>query len=105
MSLSSLARAVLGDRLFPVLGRRYRALFVDLEKVVSCLPSFPPGAHVLDIGGGDGEMMNRILELHPEIDVTMLDSSPRLGAFLKPELRSRVRLLPSTTLAAYAGME
>lgn len=102
MSLGSLARAVLGDALFPVVGRRYRALFVDLQKVVDCLPRFPPGSHLLDIGGGDGEMINLILTRNPGVEITMLDLSPRLGSFLKPELRDRVVLLPGTSLKDYA---
>jgi cyclopropane fatty-acyl-phospholipid synthase-like methyltransferase len=105
MSLGSMARVVLGKKFFPVVGSWYRAVFVDLEKVVDCLPSLPPGSQVLDIGGGDGEMINILLRRSPELAITMLDLSPRLGLFLKPEFRARVRVLPSTSVAAYASTE
>jgi cyclopropane fatty-acyl-phospholipid synthase-like methyltransferase len=100
-----MARVLFGDRWFPLLGRWYRAMFVDLEKVVQSLPPFPPGARVLDIGGGDGDMINILLRRNPDLDVTMIDLSPRLGAFLEPELRRRVRLLPSTSLKDYAATD
>jgi hypothetical protein len=104
MSLGSLARAALGNSLFPIVARGYRAVFVDLKKVVDCLPPFPPGSHLLDIGGGDGEMINLILTRNPGLQVTMLDLSARLGSFLKPELRERVVVLPGTSLERYASM-
>jgi cyclopropane fatty-acyl-phospholipid synthase-like methyltransferase len=105
MSVGTLARKILGKKWFPVLGRWYRAVFVDLTKVVACLPPLPPGSHVLDIGGGDGEMINILLARNLEIDVTMLDLSSRLGSFLVPAVRPRVRLLPSTSLKTYADGE
>jgi cyclopropane fatty-acyl-phospholipid synthase-like methyltransferase len=102
MSLGSMARVVLGKRWFPVVGHWYRAIFVDLEKVADCLPDLAPGSHVLDIGGGDGEMINILLRRNPDVNITMLDLSPRLGLSLKPEFRARVRVLPSTSLRDYA---
>jgi len=105
MSLGSLARKVLGKKFFPTVGSWYRSVFVDLEKVVDCLPLLPPGSQVLDIGGGDGEMINIILRRNPDLAITMLDLSPSLGLFLKPEFRQRVRILPSTSLRDYAATE
>lgn len=103
MSLGSMARAILGKRWFPVVGHWYRAVFVDFEKVVDCLPNLAPGSHVLDIGGGDGEMINILLRRSPDLNITMLDLSPRLGLSIKPEFRERVRILPSTSLKDYAA--
>jgi len=97
-----MARAILGQRWFPVVGGWYRAVFVDLERVVDCLPELPAGARILDIGGGDGQMINILLARHPQVEITMLDLSPSLGSFLRPELRERVRLLPATSLRDYA---
>ena len=103
MSLGSMARAALGKRCFPVVGGWYRAVFVSLERVVDCLPKLDPGSRVLDIGGGDGEMINILLRRDPTLNVTMLDMSPRLGAFLKPQFRAQVHTLPSTSLRDYAA--
>jgi cyclopropane fatty-acyl-phospholipid synthase-like methyltransferase len=103
MSLGSLARQLLGDRWFPVVGSWYRAVFVNLDRVVDCLPPLPPGARVLDIGGGDGAMINILLARNPSCEVTMLDAGARLGSFLRPEFLERVHLHPSTSLKAYAA--
>jgi cyclopropane fatty-acyl-phospholipid synthase-like methyltransferase len=105
MSIGTLARAVLGQKWFPLFGGWYRAVFVDLKKVVDCLPPLPAGSHVLDVGGGDGEMINMILPRYPGVEITMLDLSPRLGSLLSPESRKRVRLLASTSLRDYAQTE
>jgi len=104
MSLGSTARSLLGKRWFPVVGGWYRSVFVDLERVVECLPEVGPEARVLDIGGGDGQMINILLERRPGLRITMLDMSSSVGSFLKPELRERVQLLPSTSLRDYAAV-
>jgi cyclopropane fatty-acyl-phospholipid synthase-like methyltransferase len=104
MSIGSAARSILGKRWFPVVGGWYRSVFVDLARVVDCLPDLPPGARVLDIGGGDGQMINILLAKNPSLRITMLDRSPSLGSFLEPALKAHVRLLPSTSLRDYAAM-
>ena len=79
-SPGSLARRVLG-RHFSVAGRIYRGLFVDLEEVARCLsPHIPAGAVVLDVGGGDGDPLNPLLRLRPDITVRLVDPSPEVGA-------------------------
>lgn len=102
MSLGSVARTILGDRYFPIVGRWYRGLFVDLTKVAASFPPVPPGATILDIGGGDGELINELLDLYPDSTVTMVDPSPRLGSALRQDLREMVVLKPSTTVHEYA---
>jgi 2-polyprenyl-3-methyl-5-hydroxy-6-metoxy-1,4-benzoquinol methylase len=98
MSIGSMARAVLGDRWFPVVGRYYRAVFVDLEKVVDSFPVPAPGWSVLDVGGGDGELINVFLARHAQARVTMIDLKRRLGNAIRPALRDRVEILPSTSI-------
>lgn len=98
-SPGSLARRVLG-RHFSVAGRIYRGLFVDLEEVARCLsPHIPAGAVVLDVGGGDGDPLNPLLRVRPDITVRLVDPSPEVGALIRPELRSRVELHPGTSMA------
>jgi cyclopropane fatty-acyl-phospholipid synthase-like methyltransferase len=102
MSLGKTVRNIAGPRLFRVLGSIYRSVFVDLQKVAqSVAPHIPQGAHVLDVGGGDGEPMNRLLKLRPDITVTMIGISGSLGCFLEPELASRVDVRPSTSISQY----
>ncbi|RIL05710.1 MAG: hypothetical protein DCC71_09435 [Proteobacteria bacterium] len=99
MSAGRLARALLPERIFARAAESYRALFVDLDAVVDCLPAPPPGAEILDVGGGDGAVLDRLLARHPGVRATLLDLAPRVGAAIAPERRERVRLLAATRLA------
>jgi hypothetical protein len=94
---------VLGPRFFPLAGRWYRRIFVDLDEVVRCLPPLPSGALVLDVGGGDGEIVNRLLRQRPDLRIVMLDRNPRLGGSLDDEARRRVVLKAGTSLSEYRG--
>jgi len=100
-SVGKLVRTILGPRLFAPLGRIYRGFFVDLEQVVDCLPPLAPNATVLEIGGGDGQLMNALLGRYPGLHATMIDISATVGQALRPELRQRVVCLPNTHLADY----
>jgi hypothetical protein len=99
VSPGQLARRLLGPRLFPRVGRAYRALFVDLERVVDSFPPLPPAGHVLEVGGGDGELLNVLLARHPGLRATLIDLNPGAGGGLRPALRDRVELLSGTSLA------
>jgi cyclopropane fatty-acyl-phospholipid synthase-like methyltransferase len=103
MTPGQLARKVLGP-LFPVAGRAYRSFGVDLAKVARTMPRLPENAHLLDIGGGDGDLLNYILELNPTARVTMIDLATGIGAWVRPELRERVQVFPETSIAGYAKL-
>lgn len=103
MSLGSIARAILGERFFPVVGRYYRALFVDLNKVIDSFPAPAPAARVLDIGGGDGEVMKLYFERHPQARVTMCDLRKEIGQSLTADQRRQVELLPGTSIRDLAA--
>lgn len=95
-------RILLGDRAFRAVGRAYRAVFVDLNREIATIAAeIPPHAHVLDVGGGDGEPLDRLLALRPDIRVTTIDVSPSVGAWISEAHASRVVRIPSTTLERY----
>ncbi|MGV8932957.1 MAG: class I SAM-dependent methyltransferase [Luteimonas sp.] len=85
----------------------YRSIFVDLAKVAECLARhLQPGSRLLDIGGGDGELLNRLLDLRPDVQVTMVDVADSVGKFLLPVHRGKVELIPRTLLEDHvAGLE
>lgn len=98
-----LARKILGRHFEPV-GNVYRRLFVDLDKIAETLDGLMPrGARVLDIGGGDGALVNRLLNRRPDLQITMCDLAPEIGSFLSASNRSRVRLFPATEFSAVSG--
>jgi hypothetical protein len=102
-SPGQIARRLLGPHFKPV-GDAYRRVFVNLEKIVDILePAIPPGARVLDIGGGDGALIDRLLSRRSDLTITMCDVAPTIGAFLSDEHRDKVALLPATDFADVRG--
>lgn len=82
----------------------YRRVFVDLRKVaIGVARALPGNAQLLDIGGGDGELINLLLTARPDVRVTMVDIAGSVGKFLDPAHRGRVRLMPSTSIETHLG--
>lgn len=64
--------------------------FDELQAAAIAAVPFPP-VRVLDLGIGTGETSRRLLEAHPEAQITGLDSSPEM-VFRARELGIEVRL-------------
>jgi hypothetical protein len=102
MALGQAIRRLLGARLARRAGRWYRAIYVDLAKVAAAIaPGIPRNAHLLDIGGGDGEPLNHLLTLRPDLRVTTIDPGPVVGQWIEARFAGQVTRLPSTGLAEY----
>jgi hypothetical protein len=102
MSLGATIRRVLGPRLARRAGGWYRAIFVDLGKVAAAIAGvIPRGAHLLDIGGGDGQPLNHLLALRPDLRVTTLDPDPLAGQWIEARFDAQVTRLPGTEIAEY----
>jgi hypothetical protein len=83
-------------------GRAYRAIYVDLAKVAAELAAaIPHDAHVLDVGGGDGQPINHLLALRSDLMITTLDPAPIVGQWIEERFAGRVTRLPATSLAEY----
>ena len=103
MPLGQIARRVLGP-VFPVFGEAYRRAFVDIDKVADWMAArLPSDARVLDVGGGDGFVMNAVLARRADIHVTMTDLAPRIGGVIAPAYRPRLELRPATSVEAVDG--
>lgn len=82
----------------------YRRVFVDLRKVAAALAgALPADAHLLDVGGGDGELLNHLLALRPDLRVTMVDVAGSVGKFVEPAYDDRLCRLPGTTIESHVG--
>ena len=91
MSIGSAVRGLLGTRLSRAIGHYYRAAFVDLAKVAQAISvSIPENSLVLDVGGGDGEPLNYLLELRTDIRVTSIDLASEVGHWIEPIHSARV---------------
>ncbi|WP_165967514.1 class I SAM-dependent methyltransferase [Luteimonas aestuarii] len=82
----------------------YRSLFVNLDRVAeSLLPHIPENARVLDIGGGDGELINRLLKNRPDVSVDMVDIAPTVGKFIEQEYEPRIKRFTETPVESLAS--
>src|SRR5689334_20262179 len=103
--IGRVARAVLGERLFPQVGALYRAIFVDLQAVVDSIPALQPAARILDFGGGHASALDRLLAHDPAARADMIDLGSGLGGSISPERAARVRTLPRCSIQDYRKIE
>jgi hypothetical protein len=105
MTPGALIRGLLGARLARRAGRWYRTIFVDLAKEAAGLAAaIPHDAHLLDIGGGDGEHLNHLLALRPDLRITTLDPKPVVGEWIEARFEHRVTRFPATSLTEYLAL-
>lgn len=104
MALGPLIRRILGPHLARRAGEQYRAIYVDLAKVAGVLAAvIPRDARVLDVGGGDGQPINHLLTLRPDLTITTLDPAPVVGQWIHPRFESQVKRLARTSLAEFVA--
>lgn len=84
----------------------YRGVFVDLAKVARLLVGqLPVDAHLLDIGGGDGELLNQLLALRPDLRIAMVDVAEGVGRFVEPRHSAAIALYPNETLETHLELK
>ncbi|MGH6987931.1 MAG: class I SAM-dependent methyltransferase [Caulobacteraceae bacterium] len=97
------ARRILGP-VFPIFGQAYRRLFVDMGKVADWAAArISRGAHVLEVGGGDGYFAELLLARRADITITLLDVASEIGTFVHPRHLGRLRLMPETDISELEG--
>lgn len=104
MSIGPVIRRFLGPRLAPRVSGYYRAIYVDLAKVATALAAvIPRDAHLLDVGGGDGQPLNHLLSIRPDLTITTLDPAPVVGQWIDPCYEGQIKRLPRTSLAEFTA--
>jgi trans-aconitate methyltransferase len=62
----------------------YRSFFVDLDAEVALLHAWAPHArNILEIGCGEGAVVEKLAALYPEAAITGIDISPKAGRLFK----------------------
>jgi hypothetical protein len=100
MSIGGVTRKLLGKN-FNSIGKIYRAFFVNVDTFILSIPKFEKGEILIDIGSGDGEILDKILTENPNIKAVAIDISPNIGRMICDENRPRVQLLPSYSIQQY----
>jgi hypothetical protein len=104
MALGPLIRRLLGRRFARRAGEYYRAMYVDLAKVAAAMAAvIPHDAHLLDVGGGDGQALNHLLAIRPDLTITTLDPAPMVGQWIDPRYQAQVKRLPRTSIAEFVA--
>lgn len=98
VSVGGQVRALLGP-VFPIAGNAYRRVFVDVRKVAAAIPDLGPDAVLLDVGGGDGAILNPLLDRQPTLRVVAVDLAEQVGSMVRPDLRDRVTMHSGTSVA------
>lgn len=101
MTIGSFIRRLAGPLERPLCDA-YRSLFMDVGRCARQLQAaIPTGCHVIDVGGGDGAVLDAILRARPDLTATMLDLKDEVGKFLAPESMPRVDIHPRTSIHHY----
>ena len=102
VALGQIVRRIFG-KYFYIVGGVYRAVFVDLSAVAhSISPYIPLNATILDIGGGDGSLINFILTLRHDVKVKMIDLSLEIGNSVNKEHLKRIEMYPATSVGEFS---
>lgn len=100
ITLGRLTRKLLGKN-FNSIGKIYRAFFLDVETFIASLPKFEDGEILIDIGSGDGEILDKILTHNKNIKAHAIDISPSIGGMIRDENLPRVQLIPGYSIRQY----
>jgi 2-polyprenyl-3-methyl-5-hydroxy-6-metoxy-1,4-benzoquinol methylase len=100
MSPGKLARKIFGKN-FQYIGAIYRKFFVDLDIFVKNLPTFKEGAKVTDIGGGDGAVLNHIINKGMYIKADLIDISKEIGDMVEKQNKKHIRFFPNCSITQY----
>lgn len=101
MSVGKIFRKIFGKKIFNIIGKYYRDFFFDIKIFIDTIPEIKPGSFLLDIGGGDGEPINYILEKYPDTNVIMIDIAEKIGSFILDKYKDKVGIFGKTPVEEY----
>lgn len=103
MPLGTIVRNALGP-FERVLCHWYRAFFINIPRCIEHISAhIPQDASVIDVGGGDGQVIDQLLRRRPDIHVTMIDRRESIGLFIQPDVINRTSLHARMSLSDYTS--
>ena len=65
----------------------YRGIFVDLNSLVDKIQQWSPASNILEVGCGEGAVIERLVKAFPESNITGIDITPRVGRLFQGDRR------------------
>ncbi len=103
ISLGKLTRKILPTKVFFFIAHYYREFFLDTQGLINSLPEFPKESTILDIGGGDGALLNKIFKRFPDIEIIMIDTASNIGSAINAKYLNRIQIYPKTSIQKFTG--
>jgi len=94
MAIGPTVRALFGP-LEPRIADLYRAMFFSVNALAREIHRWAPAASILEVGCGEGALIQRVAELYPTSLITGIDITPRVGRLYRGD-RKRVSFHEAT---------
>jgi 2-polyprenyl-3-methyl-5-hydroxy-6-metoxy-1,4-benzoquinol methylase len=101
MAIGPIVRRLFGPFEAPV-ANAYRGLFVNLAEIARAVRAYTNADSILEVGCGEGAMVEQLVRLFPDASITGIDISPRTGRLYRGDF-SRVQFL-QTSIESFAAL-
>lgn len=91
MPIGPYVRGLLGPLELPVT-ELYRASFISLDRFAELVRRWAPAGAILEVGCGEGALVERLARAYPEAQITGIDITPRVGRLFRGD-RGRIGFL------------
>lgn len=78
MAIGPAIRGILGPLEKPI-SEFYRGIFIDLNAFVDQIRQWTTATNILELGCGEGAVIERLVKAYPNTNITGIDISPRVG--------------------------
>ena len=86
MAIGPTIRQLLGPLEKPI-SDLYRGIFIDLTALVNQIKEWVPASNILELGCGEGAVVERLVIAYPDAKITGIDINPRVGRMFPDDLK------------------